>query len=304
MHNLMICTNDPHRYQQQIEALELPGMELTDDPRLATILLADPPAVANRLEDFPRLQWLQSTYAGIDTLTAPGLRRDYLLTNVRGCFGQLISEYVLGNMLALTRHLRDYHQLQMQHRWSPKPYRSLAGLTMLILGTGSIGNQLATAARALGLRSVGVNRSGQSSNAGGFDDIAKIDMLDRWLPFADIVVSTLPATPKTDDLLNAERLGLCQGALLFNVGRGNALCEEGLLQALASGAIHHAFLDVFKQEPLPQEHPFWQHPQITVTPHIAAVSFPEDVVDIFADNYSLLANNKPLRYLIDFNQGY
>ena len=99
-------------------------------------------------------------------------------------------------------------------------------------------------------------------------------------------------------------LGLCSGALLFNVGRGSAVDEDGLLAALDSGSVSHAYLDVFKQEPLNEEHPFWQHEGITLTPHIAALSFPEQVTDIFAENYQRWRDGFGLINVVDLNKGY
>ncbi|MCG7584888.1 NAD(P)-dependent oxidoreductase, partial [Photobacterium sp. OFAV2-7] len=121
---------------------------------------------------------------------------------------------------------------------------------------------------------------------------------------ADIVVSTLPATPETNDLLGARNLGHCHNALLFNVGRGNTVCEQGLLTAIAKGCIAHAYLDVFKQEPLDKQHAFLQHPNITITPHIAAESFPEQVFEVFEENYRRYIQQQPLMYQVDFTRGY
>ncbi|MGF1726579.1 D-2-hydroxyacid dehydrogenase [Photobacterium nomapromontoriensis] len=303
MHNVMVVSRQRDFYESLLLDATLPNLNITADPAQATIILADPPLILPLIDQFPRLHWLQSTFAGIDALIQPNLRQDYLLTNIKGCFGQLISEYVLGLLLEHTRHFPDYHRQQTQCQWHAHPYSSLVNKRMVILGTGSIGSHLARSARALGMHVTGVNRSGQSS-ATEFDQIFAITELPLALSLADVVVSTLPATRDTDDLLNQQTLSHCRDSLLFNVGRGNAVCESGLLHALAQGAIRHAFLDVFKQEPLPANHPFWRHPSITITPHIAAESFPEQVMAIFTDNYLHWINNQPLRYTVDFSRGY
>lgn len=302
MHQLCIVSRRADLYRQLIEEADLPALSLTDNPHDATLVLADPPLITDKLAQFPQLRWLQSTYAGIDALTRPGLRSDYALTNVRGIFGQLISEYVLGLLISHQRHFGRYQAQQQQAQWQPHSYDALSDKTMVILGTGSIGQHLAGAAKALGMTVLGVNRSGAS--AASFDNVMAIKDLDKALQQADVLVSVLPATAMTDNLLNADSLSHCRGTLLFNVGRGNAVCEQGLLQALASGALSHAFLDVFKQEPLPAEHPFWCHPQMTVTPHIAAESFPQQVMEIFKTNYLRYVEGKPLQYQIDFTLGY
>ena len=303
MPKLMIVSRQQAAYEALFAKQPIEGLELTQNPQEATILLADPPKVAPLLDEFPALEWIQSTFAGIDALTNKGLRQDYTLTNIRGCFGQLISEYVLGLATAHQRHFAIYQTQQQANQWQPHPYNTLAGQTMVILGTGSIGSHLARSAKALGFHLVGVNRSG-TANEPAFDAILPLAELNTALEQADIMVSTLPATADTNDILNTTSLGHCRKALLFNVGRGNALCETGLLSALDSGAIAHAFLDVFKQEPLPEDHPFWQHPAITITPHIAAESFPHQVMAIFRNNAERWMNQQPLRYTIDFQQGY
>ena len=303
MHKLMIISRQQSAYEAMLTEQPITGLVLTQHPEEATILLADPPMVAPKLKQFPALEWLQSTFAGIDALTAPNLRQDYTLTNIRGCFGQLISEYVLGLVISHQRHFTAYQAQQQSQSWHPHPYQSLAGKTMVILGTGSIGSHLARSAQALGFNIIGVNRSGTTSEP-AFDAIAPLGNLDAVLAEADVLVSTIPATADTNDLLNAASLGHCRNALLFNVGRGNALCETGLLKAIDSGAIGHAFLDVFKQEPLPAAHPFWQHPAITVTPHIAAESFPHQVMAIFRDNAQRWLTQQPLCYTVDFQRGY
>ena len=303
MHKLMIVSRQQTAYETLLAERPIAGLTLTQQPKEATILLADPPKVAPLLDEFPALEWIQSTFAGIDALTKANLRKDYSLTNIRGCFGQLISEYVLGWAIAHQRHFNTYQSQQQANHWQPHPYTSLAGKTMVVLGTGSIGSHLARSAKALGLELIGVNRTGQSGEP-AFDTIVPLTKLNQALEKADFLISTLPATADTDDILNATSLNHCRQAVFFNVGRGNALCETGLLSALDSGAIAHAFLDVFKQEPLPQSHPFWRHPAITVTPHIAAESFPHQVMAIFRDNAQRWFSQQPMRYAIDFQQGY
>ncbi|OAN16671.1 2-ketoacid reductase [Photobacterium jeanii] len=303
MNKVLIVSRQHKVYRELLAQAALPDLEVTDDPHHANIILADPPRIADQLDCYPQLQWLQSTFAGVDALTTEQQRRDYQLTNVRGYFGQLISEYVLGFVIDRFRHISHYQQLNQAKQWQPQPYRALSKLTMVILGTGSIGSHLARSCRALGFKVVGVNRHGQMPDP-AFHRCYRDQELEQALAQADVVVSTLPATTATDDILNATSLSHCQGALLFNVGRGNAVCEQGLLTAIDSGHIAHAYLDVFKQEPLPAEHPFWENEHITITPHIAAESFPEQVMTIFSHNYRRFHQQQPLDYVVDFEQGY
>ncbi|WP_413478919.1 D-2-hydroxyacid dehydrogenase [Vibrio hibernica] len=303
-HQLYIVAKQASIYHDFLQQQTLPNIVLTQDKSQATIVLADPPQIATQLEQFPNLTWLQSTYAGVDALIEKNLRCDYQLTNVKGIFGQLISEYVLGYSLSYFRHFALYQQQQQAKQWQIHPYQSVKDKTMVILGTGSIGHQLAKAVSALGFIAVGVNRSGQAPTQNAFHHIYPIAQLDRALAQADVVVNALPNTPQTDKLLSYSAFEHCHGALLFNIGRGHTVDDEALLAALGSGQITHAFLDVFRHEPIRNDSPFWHHPNITVTPHIAATSFPEQVWEIFTENYHLFNKQQPLKNKVDFTRGY
>ncbi|WP_194090925.1 D-2-hydroxyacid dehydrogenase [Vibrio hibernica] len=303
-HQLYIVAKQASIYHDFLQQQTLPNIVLTQDKSQATIVLADPPQIATQLEQFPNLTWLQSTYAGVDALIEKNLRCDYQLTNVKGIFGQLISEYVLGYSLSYFRHFALYQQQQQAKQWQIHPYQSVKDKTMVILGTGSIGHQLAKAVSALGFIAVGVNRSGQAPTQNAFHHIYPIAQLDRALAQADVVVNALPNTPQTDKLLSYSAFEHCHGALLFNIGRGYTVDDEALLAALGSGQITHAFLDVFRHEPIRNDSPFWHHPNITVTPHIAATSFPEQVWEIFTENYHLFNKQQPLKNKVDFTRGY
>lgn len=279
-------------------------IQLTDNQSEATIVLADPPLIKDSLNEFTQLQWLQSTFAGIDSLIQPELRTDYQLTNIKGPFGQLISEYVLGYTLSYTRHLNNYQNRQAHQQWSPLPYDSLQGKTLTLLGTGTIAREVAEKLSVLGLKVEGVNTSGITPEHSAFAQVYPISELNTALKKSDIIVNTLPHTKATTHILNAKAFSACHNALLFNVGRGSAIEETDLLRAIASDHIAHAFLDVFAQEPLPKEHPFWHHDNITVTPHIAAVSFPEQVAEIFIENLARWQQGKPLQFVVDFAKGY
>ena len=266
--------------------------------------MASPPLIAERLYEFKQLDWVQSTYAGINKLTQPDLRQDYTLTNVKGIFGPAIAEYVLGYTISHFRHFPHYHQQQAEKNWHPQLYTSLAGKTMVILGTGSIGSHLAKTAAAFGIYTIGVNRTGIPSKQETFKQTFHINEIEAALKQADIVVNTLPSTAETYQLLDETTLGYCSNVLLFNVGRGESLDNKALLLAIKNKWVEHAFLDVFENEPLPKDHPFWKLPQVTITPHIAALSEPRQVVEIFAENYQQWRDGFKLNHTIDFDKGY
>ena len=304
MNKLLILSNQEHTYLSLIAQAGLNNLEVTDDPAQANIVLADPPRLVEHLDTLPHLEWVQSTFAGIDALTNEQLRRDYQLTNIKGIFGQLITEYVLGYTISHYRNFAQYRHQQNNKHWEQLPYPTLLGKRMVILGTGSIGSYLAKAVNTLGIQTIGVNRTGIPPMDSPFDVTFHNSELPRALEMADIVVSTLPNTKDTIGLLNKESLSHCKQALLFNVGRGEALDVDGLLFALQNGCIEHAFLDVFIKEPISQQSPFWEHPNITVTPHVAAVSFPEQAFEIFVENYQRWQQGFALVNQIDFEKGY
>lgn len=311
-HQLLLLSRDHARYRALLEAAALPGLAiawsdkengLPAEAAQADIVLGEPALLARYLPQLPALAWAQSTFAGVDALMAPTLRQDYQLTNVRGVFGPLMSEYVFAHLLSLTRHLPLYRQQQQQHQWQTHAYRPLTNRRMLILGTGDIGQHLAATARHFGMQVIGVNRSGRE--VAGFDDIYQLEALPRLLPDADVVVSILPSTRETHHLLTADLLACCRSdAVLFNVGRGDVVSADVLYDALQQGRPAVAVFDVFEEEPLPRQHPLWSRPNVIITPHNAAWSLPEQVVQIFSRNYLRWQAGEPLHYTIDFTRGY
>lgn len=304
MNKVYLCTEHNEHFLTLLQQRPLPNLTVTSSPNEANIVLGAPPIVAPRLHEFSQLEWLQSSYAGVEALLGGTMRADYQLTNVKGIFGQLISEYVIGYTIQHFRHFTCYQKQQNCREWRPHRYQPLTGKRMLVLGTGSIGQHLAHTASAIGLQVFGVNRTGIPINESSFKDYYHIEELRCAASNSDIIVNTLPATPDTKGLIDLSVLRACQGALLFNVGRGSTIDEPALLTYLEDGNIQHAFLDVFDQEPLPAEHPLWSHRSVTVTPHIAATSFPEQVFEIFRDNYTRWHQGFSLNFLVDFDHGY
>lgn len=303
MIKVKIVSRQQQRYVQLLTNAQLPLLKITEDPQQATVLLADPPLIAPHLAKYPHLQWLQSTYAGIDALIKPEIRQDYQLTNIRGIFGPLIAEYILGHIINHQRHFPQYKAQQQRSHWQSHPYQSMVDKTMVIIGTGTIGQHLAKVGTVLGCHIIGVNRNGIAAST-DFQQTYAITALNAALTQADYVISILPATADTDDLFDQDSFSHCKNALFFNVGRGNAVNEQALIMALEQQHITHAFIDVFKTEPLTPDHIFWHHPKITITPHIAAESFPEQVFTIFKANYFRFQQQQKLNYLIDFKRGY
>jgi phosphoglycerate dehydrogenase-like enzyme len=312
MNKLLILAQDAEKYTKLISKAQLQHLEIrhTRDPRQAgtmiagcNIILGDPPLVSEVLASADQLEWVQSSWAGVDQLCRTGLRRDYTLTGAKDIFGRLISEYVMAYLFAHERKLFTMRSNQLEGRWKPYSYRSAHEITLGIVGLGSIGRQLALTAGHFGIRVTGLNRSGKPCDE--VEEVHTPSDLAGFLKKPDYVVLTLPATPETEHMINAQVLKLMKpSTILINVGRGNSINENDLIQALRDGTIAGAVLDVFEDEPLSQESPLWQLPNVFITPHNAATSFPEDISRIFIENYHRYLRQEPLLHVVDFELGY
>ena len=312
MNKLLILAEDAEDYFPLVVAENLPQLEIVSasesENALAlvadcNIIIGEPPLIVDVLASAGQMKWVQSSWAGVDRLCRPGLRHDYVLTGVKGIFGSLISEYVLTYLFALERRIFDLRANQLQKRWQPKPYRPAKDVTLGIIGLGSIGQHLARTAQCFGLRVTGLNRSGKACD--GVEQVYTGENQQQFFAEADYVVLTLPDTPKTRHFINAEVLTMMKSsATLINVGRGSIVNEADLVHALQQGQIAAAVLDVFETEPLPADRLLWSLPNVYVTPHFAAASFPEDVVKIFTENYHRFLRREPLLQQIDFKLGY
>ncbi len=307
-----MLAEDADRYAPLVKAADLPKLEIVTAASAeealplvsgCNIFLGEPPLIAEVIASASGLQWVQSSWAGVDRLCRPGLRHDYLLTGVKDIFGPLISEYVITYLFALERQIFALLDSQSQKQWCPRPYRLAGDITLGIIGLGSIGRYLARTAGCFGLRVTGLSRSGKSCD--GVEKVFTRDDFAGFLAEPDYLVLTLPDTPATRHFVNAEFLGLMKpSAVLINVGRGSIVNETDLIQALRQGEIGAAVLDVFETEPLPGDSPLWELPNVFVTPHFAAASFPQDVVSIFVDNYARFIQGRTMLHLIDFERGY
>lgn len=299
-------------YARLLAAMPLPPLSLhvaagaaDAEPWLATceIVLADPPLVRPLLERMAALRWLQSTYAGVETLTAPGLRRDYLLTNARGVFGELMAEYVMGYVIMHERRGWQRFLAQREGRWDATWPGRLRGKTLGLAGVGSIGAEIARVAQCFGLRVLGYTRA--SEECPHVDRYYHGDALAEMAAACDYLVASLPNTPASRHLIDRDVLAaLPAHALLVNVGRGSTVDEGALVVALQAGRIAGAVLDVFETEPLPAEHPLWALSNVLITSHTSALSYPEDIAPLFAENLRRYVAGEGLRFRVDFGRGY
>ncbi|MEC8587183.1 MAG: D-2-hydroxyacid dehydrogenase [Pseudomonadota bacterium] len=266
------------------------------------IVLGRPDFLAQLMDTAPPVRWVQSTWAGVTPLIQHAYK-DYVLTGVKGIFGQQMSEYVLTHLLAHEGRLRQRWQSQQSGLWDNRVSGSLCDKTLGIMGTGSIGAAVAESCAALGVRCTGLNSSGRSHAA--FQQVFAPGELTEFLQDADYVLGLLPDLPSTTGLLNARAFeSMKKDALLINVGRGNLIVEDDLVLALKTQKIAGAVLDVFQQEPLPAESALWSAPDLTITGHISAVSRPDDIAGLFLQNYERYCSGQALLHIIDFDKGY
>lgn len=267
-----------------------------------TIVFGDPDMIATILPQLPGIDWVQSTWAGVKPLMEID-RRDYILTGVKDVFGPQISEYVFGYLLAHELKVLERMRQQLRHNWFEDVSGALQGKRLGIMGTGSIGEQIAKTATFFGIHVTGLSRSGTPSPA--FEKVLPVDRLHEFLEETDYLVSALPQTDDTDKLLDEAALArLPEHAYFINVGRSNVVNDEALLDALRNGKLAGAVLDVFDEEPLPQDNLLWDAPNLLITAHIAAISHPALIVPIFVENYRRYMQKQPLKYIIDFDAGY
>jgi phosphoglycerate dehydrogenase-like enzyme len=300
---LLILSRDAAEYRRLIAAARLPDLEISSDPSTSDVVLGEPKLIRDALPHLSTLQWAQAIYAGVEPLVDPAQRRDYILTNARGVFGELMSEYVFGYLLFLEKKIMERIQNQQAKQWERSEYGVLRGKTIGLLGVGSIGAHLAGTAQHFGMKVRGFTRASETSR-----QVDKYYHGEELLKFAeglDYLVCILPKTEDTNKIVDADLLNtLPPHAVFINVGRGNAVDESALVEALNEGRLAAAVLDVFEQEPLPQDHPFWGTPNLYMTFHTSAISYPEDITKLFIENYQLYLEGKPLKYVVDFERGY
>ncbi len=270
----------------------------------------------------PRLRWQQLVSAGVDHLLAdPPWHSGLIVTNAAGVYALPMAQYVIAQVLRVSELMEVRRDLQLARRWpDPSEEEGLTGRllrkqTLLIIGYGGVGREVARLARAFGMRILAVksratNLPDNSYRVPGTGDpdgtipdmIASLDELDALIPEADFVALTLPLTDRSRGLLDARRLRLMRpDAWLINVGRGPLADEAALADALRERRIGGAALDVFGTEPLPPDSPFWTLPNTIVSPHLSGAdsAAPDTLAELFIENLRLYASGEPLLNVID-----
>lgn len=269
----------------------------------ALLAMVVPPGL---LPAMPRLRWAQATMVGIDAwLALPDLPAGLALTCARGTHEESMPENIIGALLYVAKPYAAAVENQKRGQWVHAPAQPLGGKTLGILGLGAIGRNVARIAAALGLRVIGTRR--RPEPMANVDEVLPPERTPEVLARSDFLLLLLPATPQTENLIDAGRLAMMKpGAWLLNFGRGQLVRDADLIAAVKAKKIAGAVLDVFRQEPLPAEHPFWTTEGIIVLPHIGGPHPQRDriVARLFVENLGRFLDGKPLRELVDRQAGY
>ena len=263
-------------------------------------------APAGLLPQMPKLRWAQALTAGVEGwLALPDLPPALTLTCARGTHRESMAENIFGALFYLTKPYAAIVEDQKSSKWVRRVATPLAGQTLGILGLGAIGQQVAGIAKAIGMRVIGTKRRVETLPE--VDQVLAPERTDEVLAQSDFVLLLLPATAETENFMNARRLAQMKpSAWLLNFGRGHLIKDDDLIAAVTAKRIAGAILDVFRQEPLPVEHPFWTTSGIVVLPHIGG-GHPErdkSVAKLFVDNLACFLDGRALREVVDRAVGY
>jgi len=298
----------------QMRVLHLPNYDRLAEELPDTDIFVGYSLRAEQLKEGKKLKWIHSTAAGVAQLMYPELRDSgIMVTNPSGIFSVPMAEHTLGLLLALARNFPDSVREQDQSRWAqqqiwdkPQHLTELNGKVLLIVGFGSIGREVAKRAKAFEMRVWGVTRSGEGDRTHA-EKIFSAAKLHEALPDADYVLISAPETAETKHLIGTAQIARMKpGARLINVGRGSLLDENALVQALESGALGGAALDVAQTEPLPAESPLWKAPNLFITPHTSGVSdrLWERQASILIELLERWFDGRELFNRVDFARGY
>lgn len=251
-----------------------------------------------------KIKWVHSFNAGVNNyLDIEGWKENHvLLTRTICSFGERISEYCLSYILKNLQYHRQFQQQQQNKKWIQRTPKLLKDVSIIIFGTGAIGQEVAKTFSHFGSTVVGVSESGKQKEY--FHKVIPISSVSSIIGEADWIISTLPLTQHTKQLFNGELFTLMKSVGFINVGRGATVDEKALTDALNSGNIHTAILDVVEIEPLPEESTLWLRTDVTLTPHISAVTELNEAIMCFAQTLHAIESNQPLPNSVDFDKRY
>lgn len=299
----------PCNQKEKEELIDLVGEENIDfssneeentlDKSKYDVVLGNPRP--SKISEYSNLKWLQVQTAGVDWyLKDNRLDKSVKLTNCTGAYGLSVSEHILSILLALIKNLEIYTNYKNKHQWKRlDDYRSIDSMNILVLGLGNLGKEFSKRANALGAKIIGMKRNTDIK----LDYVEKVisnDQLYDYLPWADCVVNFLPSTKETYNIINKESISkMKDGVIFLNGGRGSAVDEEALVEALKSKKIYKAAIDVAKDEPLSEDSPLWDVENLMITPHTAGnyiLKQTKDMIfEIFKENIKRYLNGEELK---------
>lgn len=303
-----VITEGVHKLGYEPRFLNEEDVKLEDIQDCEILFGMFPPEL---LAQCPKLRWMQCSFAGVDKYTKPGVfaSPEVLLTNASGAYGITIAEHMICVLLMMMRRMPEYQALIAERGWKIiGDIRSIYDSTVTIVGMGDIGSNFGRRLKAMGATVRGVRRTAQAK-PDWCDQTYTIDQLQEAVKGADVVALCLPGTQNTQNILNKEILdAMDQDAYVINVGRGTAVDQQALYDALKVGKLAGAALDVAAPEPLPQDHFLWDAPNLLLTPHVSGnMSLAKTcqlVIDIFLRNLEHWAQGEDLEHLVDISQGY
>ncbi|WP_018632357.1 2-hydroxyacid dehydrogenase [Neomegalonema perideroedes] len=288
----------------QMDLIMEPGQA---DPASVEALLYAPSGPLRDVAPYRNLRFIQSLWAGVERILGEGrLPAGVPLARmVEPGLERGMVEYMLGHGLRIHLETERFREAQARELWAPQAPPLASGRPVGVLGLGELGAAVARALAGVGFPVSGWSRSPKPGIGAEIRALSGPEGLEEILKSSEILMVLLPLTPETRGLLNARTLALLpRGAQIVNAARGPILEEEALLAALESGALGGATLDVFAVEPLPPGHPFWRHPRILVTPHVASATRPETAAQVVAAQMRRLARGERPLHLVDRGRGY
>jgi glyoxylate/hydroxypyruvate reductase len=253
--------------------------------------------------DLTHIKWVHSFGAGVDSfLHNMQWNKNVFLTRTICSFGQKIGEYCLSYILRDLQFHQEFERLQHEKTWKPIAPRLLHEQTVFIYGTGVIGQEVARLLHSLGMNVYGISLSGQQKDY--FTKVFTLTDETQYLKNANFVICTLPFTNLTSNMFNEKIFSAMDGAVFMNVGRGATVDENSLVNALNQGYVKQAVLDVFPEEPFPMHNPLWVRKDVTITPHISAITSPEEAVECFIETLINIEANRPLLNQVDIHKGF
>lgn len=281
------------------------------------IIICDPTEIHLIIDKIPETKWLQTTWAGVEAFInnikpSPQLP---MITRYSGDrFGKIMVEYVIASIFNHERDNDTMREHQKRKFWTKDDrigqYRIIGDLNIGIMGVGNIGSYIGRTLNNLGATVFGYGRrKSVDMTAGKNKYLTKYypqDQLSQFLSQCDYFVNVLPSTDVTKGLLNGDVLKHCEDrqAIFINIGRGTVVSDDSILNAVQKKWISAAILDVFNEEPLPQNNPLWSTPNIYITPHVSGMSRPQDMAEQFSENYELYLKNEPIPTVLHLDRGY